>query len=278
MRGYSLPRATLFAAAAAACLCTAVPEAKGGGRDFRFRGCCVGACDGHRNVMWRHRGLGEGCFGATGVRRFHGLGDGYCSGSFYNPFLYEPYNQVIVVIESPGAAPPDARGGVYATSAAPAPAVAPATQTELAWSLLNQGRPREALREFAILSLRDAADGEPRVGYGLASAMLADDEKAAWAFRRALAIDAPSLVAQDLQEPLSGWIRQLIESLSKDPKPDRLLLVAALHAVLHEDTAAISAIEQAKADPAAPALRRLLGIEEEPREAAPAGVERIAAR
>ncbi len=280
MRGPSLSRAALLAGAAA-CLFTGVPDAIGGGGcNVGFRGGCIGDCGGHPNVMWRHRGLGEGCVGVGGgVRRFHGLGDGYWSGSFNNPFLYYP-NQVIVVVESPASPPPERGYIIFAAPAAAEPAASapPVTQTDLAWWLLDQGRPRDALREFAILSLRDAGDGGPRVGYGLACAMLADNEKAAWAFRRALAVDPPALHARNLEEPLSGWVRQLIEDLPEDPGPDGLLLIAALHTVLHEDAAAVSALERAATDPAAPALRTLLGAEAEPPAAVPAGAEQVAAR
>jgi hypothetical protein len=171
----------------------------------------------------RHHGLGHGGYGYwTGVKRYHGLGDGSCSPSRYwhpvSPYVVVPYPYDGGYARSERASPPDyqrtseppvfevvAVGGADA-----APAQRPPSRADRAWDLLGRGDAKSALREFAVLALRSPPRAEPKVGYGLAAAMLGKHETAEWAMRRAVDTNAEALHDLALDDRLTEPVKRLL--------------------------------------------------------------------
>ena len=217
----------------------------------------------HRGkVVWRHHGLGHGGFcSSSGVRSYHGLGDGYRSRSSY--YWLRPY-YVIVLNEDRGHGGSDdersAAPRVHEMARAPgreamepqagAPPEQWTTRRERAWALLSRGDARGAIRDFAVLALTSSGDGEPRAGYALAAAVLGRHDTAVWAMRRALSVDAAALDDLEIDEGLVLRIRSLTVAYARKSKleqnnVDLLFMRGALHYLLHEEDAAHRAVAEA---------------------------------
>ena len=217
----------------------------------------------HFGPIWRHHGLGEGGYcDAEGVRRYHGLGDGPCYGAaaprywWIDPPAYEP---------APPAAPPPPRSAPPAAPRPqfPAPDETSFARTNRAWSLLRDGQPRPARRDFAVLALRTSEDVIPRVGFALASAALGDDRTAIWAMRRAFEMDALAVGDLPVDDALAARVRALIwRYAGRGDDPEALFMVAALAFLAGDEELAVSAIgeaiERGDAAPSTHALGDLL--------------------
>ncbi len=234
----------------------------------------------HRPGVRRHHGLGEGYYcHFDGVRRYHGLGDGHCYRSYrgggYSPYVL-PYRVVVVEpgyqLRHESSHAPLAQPGVGVGLTSPAAQKLP--RGRRAWVTLVRGEARAALREFAVLSLRDPRDAAARTGYGLAAAALGRHETAAWALRRAVVTDAAGFehlaidaAGRDLvRRLLAYYARTASEARDRDPV-DALFMVSALCVLLDDLDTARSAItivlERDGADPAAKILHDLLGPADE---------------
>ena len=202
--------------------------------DLHYRNAYAGSR--HLGV-WRHHGLGHGGYGdESGVRRYHGLGDGYYA--TYNPSRYwnavrpyyvvpYPYDYVhgygydgwitVAAQDYHRTSEPPGFRVVSTQRADTAPPDPKPTRSDIAWSLLADGKARAALSEFAVLALRSSGDAEARAGYGLAAAMLGKRDTALWAFRRAVITDADVLddLARDerLTETLKGILDEYARQL-----------------------------------------------------------------
>jgi hypothetical protein len=187
--------------------------------DLHYRN--VGASSRHLGI-WRHHGemrdrhqfRGQGFLGCSPlapklvpVPHFYTYGYGYdgwitVGAEEYHRTSEPPVFEVVST--RPNDAPPE-----------PQP-----TRSERAWRLLADGKPKTALREFAVLALRSTGDAEARAGYGLAAAMLGKRDTAEWAFRRAVITDADVLddLADDerLTEPLRAILDEYARPLRGD--------------------------------------------------------------
>ncbi len=273
-----------LAAIAGLCVCAG---AEAQGRYFRHGPSYSDGSDrsaGYRasNGIWRHHGQGEGGFcAADGVQRLHGLGDGPCFdrkvyyvtpdglGAWYGyPFAvqtwYEQPAFTTVYVEPAPSRPPGPRG-------ARAPIDADdQSRSQLAWAFIGRGEPRAALREFAILALRNPDDPAPRVGYALAASMLHRHRDAAWAMRLAIEADAEVLRRLPIDGPVADNLLYLLAWFSSPQGGTGInarVLRASLHVLLGDEAAARAVVDNldAGSDPAVAALRAML-----PRSAAPA--------
>lgn len=237
----------------------------------------------HRSGVRRHHGLGEGGYcHSEGVRRFHGLGDGYCHRPYrrYSPYVL-PYRVIVVEPRhEPGYAPPQQPG----VEVRPMSPVAPSLPRSLhGWVMLARGETRAALREFAVLALRDPRDAAARTGYALAAAALGRHERAVWAMRRAVITDAAAFEALVLNPAAKHLARQLLAHYARTVSEGRdrdlvdpLFMVSALCVLLDDYETARSAItvvlDRDGASPAAEILGGLLDPADEADEPLPAAM------
>ncbi len=222
---------------------------------------------------WRHHGPGEGGYcNDRGIRSLHGLGDG-CYG---RPVHVRPYFFVNVDEPCPAGAPLDDSDEGRPPAGTPEGAVpgeAAPPQPEVISSFVNRRRTQAALREFAIEALRHPEGAAAKAGFGIAAAVLDQDEKAAWALRRAAATDLDSIHA--LVAPGGGaerQVRMLLARFGAGRGADSWFVTAILHWLLGEDTLARQNAEAAMAagdgDPALAEICRITGAAESgPREA-----------
>ena len=234
----------------------------------------------HRSGVRRHHGLGEATdCQCDGVRRFHGLGDGYCSRSYgggrYSRYVL-PYRVVVVepgyqLRHESSYAPPHQPGvGVRLTS----PTTPKLPRSRRAWVMLVRGEARAALREFAVLALRDTQDAVARTGYGLAAAALGRHETAVWALRRAVVTDAAAFEHLAIDAAGQHLVRQLLAYYARTASEardrdlvDALFMVSALCVLLDDLETARTAItivlQSGGVDPAAKILGDLIGPPDE---------------
>ncbi len=188
----------------------------------------------HGRGVWRHHGLGHGGYGyESGVRRYHGLGDGYYAthspSRYWNavrPYYVVPYpyaygygydGWITVGAEDyHRTSEPPVFKVVSTRRADTTPPDPKPTRSDIAWSLLADGKARAALSEFAVLALRATRDAEARAGYGLAAAMLGKRDTALWAFRRAVITDADVLDDLARDERLTEPLRQLLDDYAQE--------------------------------------------------------------
>ena len=117
------------------------------------------------------------------------------------------------------------------------------------WDALADGRPRTAFRYFSRQASRNLDDGLPKLGYALASAMLGDHQRAAWAMRRAFNSDPYSLTSLRFDKTLLARIDHLAEKYAEkadditDPNADFML--AALSFLIEDNQLASIAINAA---------------------------------
>ncbi len=216
---------------------------------------------------WRHHGPGEGGYcNDRGIRSLHGLGDG-CYG---RPVHVQPYFFASVDEPYPAAAPLDDPDEGLPPAGTPDDAVPGDTappQPEVTSSFVNRRRVQAALREFAIEALRHPERAEAKAGFAIAAAVLQQDEKAAWALRRAAATDLDSIHA--LVARGGGAERQvhlLIARHGARRGANSRFVTAILYWLLGEDTLARQNAEAAIAagdgDPALAAICRITGAAE----------------
>ena len=117
------------------------------------------------------------------------------------------------------------------------------------WSDLSRGRPRSAFRYFSHAASANPEDALPKVGYSIASAMLGDHHRAAWAMRRALNTDPYSISSIRLDAALLKRIDHLAENYAD--KADRMsdynadFMLASLSFLIHDNDLAQVAIHAA---------------------------------
>lgn len=146
------------------------------------------------------------------------------------PRTYQDLGSVVVVSREPDGGPDSVEAGL-----------APG------WRLLAEGRPDRAMIIFARAADRSPYEGQPKVGYSIACALMGDHEKAEWAMRRALRID-PEVVQHT---PATGAMKRRLMNLAAryergDSAGDAFMLASVQHALGRED-AATAAIEMAAA-------------------------------
>ncbi len=213
---------------------------------------------------WRHHGPGEGgSCNDRGIRSLHGLGDG-CYGRpvHVRPYFFvnvdEPYAPG-APLDDPEESPPPAGTPEEAVPGNTAP-----PQPKVTWSFVDRRRAQAALREFAIEALRHPERAESKAGFAIAAAVLEQDEKAAWALRRAAATDLDSIHALVARGGgADQQVRMLISRYGARPGADSRFVTAILHWLLGEDTQARqnaeAAIAAGDADPALAAICRRTG-------------------
>jgi len=221
---------------------------------FLVSGVTVDATGGrYADGVLRHRGLGEGSYcHSTGVRRFHGLGDGVRARPYRRYTL--PY-YVIVRDESQVRLRTPIRSSLIGP--------------DRAWWLLGRGRMREAQTEFAVLALRDAKDATARAGYAIAAAALGRHQAAATAMRHAFVTDGSAISDFRLDPPVDRVVLELrtacaveITATGNGDSVDALFMFAALSLLLDDLDAAREAIatvrQRDRGDPAMRIMVRLL--------------------
>ncbi len=171
----------------------------------------------------RHHGPGHGGYDGRGVSRHHGLG--YSS---YHPAFYDRDDRTDAATDERRASRSAAR----------------------AWALLNGAEAGHALRAFAELAPQRPGDATIKAGFALSAAMLGQHDIAIWTMRRAVSADAPTLRSLPIEETLENRMRGLIghygyEATEPAANVDAMFMMAALHYLLGEDDAALSAIDEA---------------------------------
>ncbi len=117
------------------------------------------------------------------------------------------------------------------------------------WKELSSGSARSAFRTFSKFAAQNLDDGIPKIGYAIASAMLGDDRRAAWAMRRAFIVDPYGADVVRFDERLLRRIDQLAERYAKQAdnssNPDADFMLAALSYLIQDDQLASVAIDNA---------------------------------
>lgn len=120
------------------------------------------------------------------------------------------------------------------------------------WTLLSGDQPnaRLAMDAFAIQAERFPDRGVPKIGYALTAALQGNDDKAAWAMRRAVLTDSESLKAVPVDGVVANHLRDLAaryESRLNDgfSRSDDAFMLAALRFIQREYAAAQSAVTTA---------------------------------
>jgi hypothetical protein len=112
-----------------------------------------------------------------------------------------------------------------------------------ALTLVSRGRASEALTAFSRLSQTYRAAGVPKIGVALSLAMLEQFDRAAWAMRRALRLDAGAVDHVPVDEALAERLQRLVLAYRRSDQhallaKDATFMLAALHALLGETDAA----------------------------------------
>lgn len=170
--------------------------------------------------IWRFHGPGDGggCCCTAGVRRFHGLGDGYC----YRSPRFHGYGCGHGYGAANGCGPvaqdryPADHNYWWYDERPPAVIMVPPDGCGHAWWLLSRDDARGALREFAVLALRSMDDAEPKVGFALAAMMLGRTEAAREAMSQALRTDEAAVQRIATERGLESLVRELIRELPAD--------------------------------------------------------------
>ncbi|MFO8012065.1 MAG: hypothetical protein R6X20_02050 [Phycisphaerae bacterium] len=118
-----------------------------------------------------------------------------------------------------------------------------AAASEQALALLSRGRASEALTAFSRLSQTYRAAGVPKIGVALSLAMLEQFDRAAWAMRRALRLDAGAVDHVPVDEALAERLDRLVLQYRRSDQhavlaKDAAFMLAVLHALLGEPDAA----------------------------------------
>ncbi len=118
------------------------------------------------------------------------------------------------------------------------------------WSLLAQGKARQAKSVFVSQASSHPEASQPKVGYALSSAMLGDLDGGVWAMRRALRTDPKALHYLTVDEALQPYILDAVDryeeqSNGSGQNPDNAFMISALRYLLDDTDAALSAIGQA---------------------------------
>lgn len=136
-----------------------------------------------------------------------------------------------------------------APSATPA-ATPPARDLARGWALLGDGDGGRALAQFGALCAEWLDYGPSKVGYAFAASMSGDDERAAWAMRRAFRMDPDRL----MYVPVDRMLRTRLQDIAArygaqvDRKPtdqDALFMVAATSYFLGDRDRALFSIDKA---------------------------------
>lgn len=149
-------------------------------------------------------------------------------------------------------------GGTTRTSSNP-----PTVTAEQGWDLLSKGQSGDAVRVFGSLVQSDKKNGKLKVGYSLAAASAGDLDKGVWVMRRAFRIDPDSLHYLDVGEDLELVMDDLASRYqdTRDhsiPSRDADFMAAAIHYLLHDNTAAADTVDKEDGSKSAVNLKRLI--------------------
>lgn len=123
----------------------------------------------------------------------------------------------------------------------------PQAPTSIGWRQLMYGQCYSALQSFRHEAKLCPDESEPKVGYALAAASIGNYSAGVWAMRRAFQTDPMGMEYLSLGD----WSREPLESLAQryeqfrynDPAdPDPAFMVAALHFLMNEPSAAREAL------------------------------------
>lgn len=138
------------------------------------------------------------------------------------------------------------------------------------WSLLARGEARAAFRYFSQAASRNLDDGAPKIGYAIASAMIGDHRRAAWAMRRAFEIDPYSVGSISVDQGLYTQLDRLAEEYAK--RADRArsadddFMLAAMSFLIQDyqlaEVAAQAAIDHGDRSQAAQNLKAMIPAED----------------
>jgi hypothetical protein len=138
----------------------------------------------------------------------------------------------------------------YSAPAAPAPTPVYQYAYEAdGWALYRNNRAREAVDIFARQAEQSPNAGLPKIGYALSQASIGNDDKAAWAMRKALQYDAVSLdrVPQDVttQQSIDQLLARYVARAEGFARADDPFMIAALRYIERDYAGARDAAEAA---------------------------------
>ena len=213
----------------------------------------------------------------------YGFGYSYRYGGYYSsyydycpPVTYRDYSSFYnVTYKTYNYYPTSTYTSTYTSSsagAAPYYQVAEDTTTPYAegWNKLARGDARSAFRYFSQEASRNLDDGAPKIGYAIASAMLGDHRRAAWAMRRAFEVDPFSAQTLLFQDQLAAQVDQLAEEYARradrTPSSDADFMLAAVSFLIQDyqlaEVAIDAAIDHGDRSQAAENLRAMIPAEE----------------
>lgn len=193
----------------------------------------------------------------------------------YNVITYRGYDdntaRLIVppqstVYSTTTAVPVAATTTTYSAPVAPAPTPVYQYAYEAdGWALYRNNRAREAVDIFARQAEQSPNAGLPKIGYALSQAAIGNDDKAAWAMRKALQYDAGSLdrVPQDVttQQSIDQLLARYVARAEGFARADDPFMIAALRYIERDYAGARDAAEAAaKLNADDTALRTLQAI------------------
>ncbi|QNN23492.1 hypothetical protein HED60_14820 [Planctomycetales bacterium ZRK34] len=149
-----------------------------------------------------------------------------------------------------------------APAAPPTPVVYKYAYEADGWALYRNNRAREAVDIFANQAEQSPNAGLPKIGYALSQATIGNDDKAAWAMRRALQYDAGALdrVPQDVttQQSIDQLLNKYVARAEGFSRADDPFMIASLRYIARDYAGARdAAAEAAKLNPDDTALRTL---------------------
>ncbi|MHC4948605.1 MAG: hypothetical protein ACYTG1_10120 [Planctomycetota bacterium] len=132
-----------------------------------------------------------------------------------------------------------------------APAVAPAdpgptfrdlarTDGAAAWALLARGEAVRALGRFTVRVHVNPADARARAGYALAAALYGDDDAAATAMTRALALDPDVLAGVTVDDDLRPRLTALVTRLAAGADDAHAVVLVAVRGMLDAGSAPVA--------------------------------------
>lgn len=121
--------------------------------------------------------------------------------------------------------------------------------TGSAWEMLGAGRQAEALSRFAEEAQQQPAAPLPKLGYALAASAGGDHERAAWAMRRAFAIEPKALHYAQLSDENRELVNTLAQQYADTPPTnarDSAFMAAALNYLRRDGKGATEQLERAR--------------------------------
>ncbi|MCG8653274.1 MAG: hypothetical protein MI861_25775 [Pirellulales bacterium] len=239
-------------------------------RGYGYRGYGYGRSFGYgrgyypsfgRSYGYRNYGYGRGYYPSYGRSyRYRGYGIGYNLPRYGYSYRVPSYSSGAVgAYRAPSNTP---TGGAYSAGSAASPTEyssgkAANTDHHLTagpgWPLLAAGDERAALNAFGAQAASNPSMGGPKIGYALAAAACGDLSTGVWAMRRACSVDSNAMHYVQLDDQVRPSIKQLISQYQRAQGTnlagrDSAFMLASLHYLLGNMTAADTAIEEAARD------------------------------